>query len=76
MSIPRITRHGVSIEGVEYHIDDFVYILPNEAGVVYHIGQIRELDDQQVVILHLERASRSCTFYDEVKLLSNIYSLF
>lgn len=63
---PRVTCQGVSISGIEYHVDDFVYFLPEETGREYSIGQITKLNHKEAKVRELKRPDRSTPFFDDV----------
>jgi hypothetical protein len=63
---PQISDNGVTINGIQYHPYDFAYILPEEQGKEYRIGQILSIDSKNVKVHLLARSMRSSEFYDDV----------
>jgi hypothetical protein len=68
---PQMSDNGVTINGIEYHPYDFVYILPDEPGKEYRIGQILSIDNKKAKVHLLARSMRSSEFYDDVSCLSS-----
>jgi hypothetical protein len=67
--IPQTSDRGVTINGIQYHPCDFVYILPEEQGKEYQVGQILSIDSKRVKVHLLARSTRSSEFYDDVSCL-------
>jgi DNA (cytosine-5)-methyltransferase 1 len=69
---PQRIEKGVRINKMDYHVKDFVYILPEGDGQVYHIGQIKWLSLTSGKV-HVRLFSRSpkipgqSEFYDDVR---------
>lgn len=63
---PRKTENGILFNGIEYHPLDFVYLLPDEPGSEYHIGQIEAIDCHVVKVHLLARQNQSSGYYDDV----------
>lgn len=62
------TPHGITFNGIEYHVYDTVYIAPLEQEEVYIIGQIEKFEGDYVRVREFQRISRpedSRQFYND-----------
>jgi hypothetical protein len=75
---PRASEFGILFNKIEYHIHDTIYIVPDEVGTAYIIGQIIEITVHHVVVRRFDRAVRpegQHGFYNDVRSI-NLTSLF